>query len=141
MNCSKSKLVSFCFSIVIEVRVSCRVEVRDLAIIGVNVFLIDGVRLAHLVVIVRVILVIELPGVLDTEDEQGVSKELGANVQHLKLVIPGFNEAISLSNSKLSVSITQLLLEVVIHFEGRFILSFVHNVGTDVHDDNSQDTP
>ena len=79
--------------------------------------------------------------IFNTEDEHGVSKELGANVQHLKLVIPGFNEAISLSNSKLSVSITQLLLEVVIHFEGRFILSFVHNVGTDVHDDNSQDTP
>ena len=140
MNCSKSKLISFCLSIVVEVRVSCRVEVRDLTVIGVNVFLIDGVRLAHLVVIVRVILIIELPGVLDTEDEQGVSKELGANVQHLKLVIPGLNEAIVFSYSKLSVSNTQLLLEVVIVLESRFILSIVHNVGTDVHEDNSKNT-
>jgi len=140
MNCSKSKLISFCLSIVVEVRVSCRVEVRDLTVISVNVFLIDGVRLAHLVVIVRVILIIELPGVLDTEDEQGVSKELGANVQHLKLVIPGLNEAIVFSYSKLSVSNTQLLLEVVIVLESRFILSIVHNVGTDVHEDNSKNT-
>jgi len=140
MNCSKSKLISFCLSIVVEVRVSCRVEVRDLIVISVNVFLIDGVRLAHLVVIVRVILIIELPGVLDTEDEQGVSKELGANVQHLKLVVPGLNEAISFSYSKLSVSNTQLLLEVVIVLESRFILSFVHNVGTDVHEDNRENT-